>query len=164
MDYNNGIIRLFRGDSYSQPLPINIGTKLDPIYYNLTENDTLYFGLMEPNTAFEEAVVRKSFSMHSDKDNKGNILLKLSPQDTVNLTVGKYYYMVKLRSIDEFDNEHVKTIIPLTQFWLEGNNVDTDGNERYETGKYDIEHIIYEGGEITDEGILFEGGELEFDA
>ena len=160
MDHNNGIIRLLRGDSYCQPILINIGDKLNPTYYKLTERDTLYFGLMDPNQSFEDAVLKKRFDHTSDTDNNGNILLKLRPEDTLNIAVGKYYYMIKLQTIDAFGNSLVKTIVAPTQFWLEGNNVEPKGKERYEVGIYDIDHIILEGGQVTEDGIIFEGGEI----
>ena len=141
MDYTNGIIYLYRGDTYIAPIIINIGTKLNPINYQLKSGDSLYFGLMEPNQAFEEAVIKKVYNESSFKDENGNILLKIEPEDTLNLQTGKYYYMIKLKTVDKFNQEIVKTIIPLTQFFLEGNNIEPKGAERYEIDKYDIKNI-----------------------
>lgn len=160
MDYTNGIIYLYRGDTYTNPIIINVGTKLDPINYQLKSGDSLYFGLMEPNQSFEEAVLKKVYNYLSDTDSEGNVLLKLEPRDTLNLAVGKYYYMIKLRTKDTFGQETVKTIVPPTQFFLEGNNVEPKGTERYETGKYDIDHLVVEGGEVEDDHIIYEGGEI----
>lgn len=117
-----GIINLMRGDSFTAPIIINTGTTLEPKYYELQENDKLYFGLMEPNQAFEDAVMKKVYDFTSDKDTNGNILLRIEPQDTEKLLVGKYYYMIKLRTFDAFETECVKTIVKPTLFWLEGNN------------------------------------------
>lgn len=116
------IINLMRGDTYVSPIIINIGNKLYPEYYKLQENDCLYFGLMEPNQAFEDAVIKKKFTFDSLKDDNEDILLTLKPEDTENLLVGKYYYMVKLLTKDEYDNDLVRTIYPPTLFYLEGNN------------------------------------------
>ena len=82
MDYTNGIIYLFRGDSYTNPIIINVGTKLNPINYQLKQGDSLYFGLMEPNQSFEEAVLKKKYTYLNDTDSKGNTLLKIEPKDT----------------------------------------------------------------------------------
>ena len=122
MDYKNGIIYLFRGDSYSQPIIINIGTQLDPIIYKITDKDTLYFGLMEPNQSFEDAVLKKKYTSLDEKDDDGNILLNIEPDDTLNLLVGKYFYMIKLKTVQDSGKVTVKTIVPPTQFFLEGNN------------------------------------------
>ena len=145
----NGIIRLMRGDSFSTPIQINLGTKLNPNYYHLKAGDKLYFGLMEPNQAFEDAVVKKAFDFTSDKDINGDILLTLKPTDTEKLLVGQYYYSIKLRVIDTFGNEIVKTIVKPTLFWLEGNNPKQNNDKPYyEQGDYDIDRVIFEGGEI----------------
>ena len=160
MDYTNGIVHLLRGDSYTTPIKVNVGNKLNPIMYQLKQGDALYFGLMEPNQAFEEAVLKKKYTYLSDTDSSGNVLLKIEPNDTLNLAVGKYYYMIKLRTVDNFGQESVKTIVPPTQFFLEGNNITPKGNERYEVGKYDVDHLIVEGGEVEDDHIIFEGGEI----
>lgn len=144
----NGIITLMRGDSLTTPIYVNIGTKLSPKYYNLTSTDKLYFGLMEPNQAFEDAVLKKTFDFTSPQDGKGNTLLILKPTDTERLLVGKYYYMIKLKTIDIFGQEVVRTIVPPTLFWLEGNNVKTEEEPYYNEGKYEVDKIIFEGGEI----------------
>lgn len=146
---SNGIINLMRGDSFTTPILINIGTVLSPQYYTLRETDKLYFGLMEPNQAFEDAVVKKVFDFTSPQDGEGNTLLMLKPTDTEKLLVGKYYYMIKLRTIDAFGQEAVRTVIKPTLFWLEGNNVAQIDEPYYEQGHYEIDRIILDGGEIT---------------
>lgn len=143
------IITLMRGDSYTAPIYINIGTKLDPKLYRLGATDKLYFGLMEPNQAFEDAILKKTFDCTSPQDSSGNTLLMLTPSDTEKLLVGKYYYMIKLLTIDAFGQEAVRTIIKPTLFWLEGNNVKHEPLPYYDRGQYDIDRVVYEGGEIT---------------
>lgn len=149
MEHYNGIIRMFRGDSFSQPIKINLGSKLDDNYYQLTGRDTLYVGIMEPNKSFEEAVIRKKYTNADDTDKDGNTLFKLNPDDTLNLHVGKYFYMIKLKTIDMFGDTFIKTIVPPTQFWIEGNNPEIDdGKDRYEVNDYDVNHIILDGGDF----------------
>lgn len=159
----NGIINLMRGDSFTTPILINVGSKLSPKYYSLGNRDRLYFGLMEPNQAFEDAVVKKVYDHTSPQDAEGNTLLTLYPKDTERLLVGQYYYMIKLRTIDVFGQESVRTIVPPTLFWLNGNNPVADTDERHEEGKYDIDNVVFEGGEVDDTAvdiIIFEGGEI----
>ena len=108
---SNGIITLMRGDSFTSPILVNLGNKLIPNLYKLNEGDAMYFGLMEPNTAFEDAIFKKKFTCDSPKDEDGNILLMIHPQDTEKLLVGKYYYMIKLLTKDEFGNDFVRTIV-----------------------------------------------------
>ena len=145
---NNGIITLMRGDSFTHPIKINIGNKLYPKYYRLNSTDRLYFALMEPNQAFEDAVLKKVFDFTSPQDVDGNTLLILKPTDTEKLLVGKYYYMIKLRSVDAFGQEMVKTIVSPTLFWIEGNNVKIEEEPYYDKGHYEIDRVILEGGEI----------------
>ena len=145
---DNGIITLMRGDSFTAPICVNIGTKLTPIYYTLKETDRLYFGLMEPNQAFEDAVLKKVFDFTSPQDGEGNTLLMLTPTDTEKLLVGKYYYMIRLRSIDNFEQEVVKTVVNPTLFWLEGNNVEIEKEPYYNEESYKFDRIILDGGEI----------------
>ena len=145
----NGIITLMRGDSFTTPIYVNIGDKISPKYYKLSPTDKLYFALMEPNQAFEDAVLKKVFDFTSPQDNDGNTLLRLEPKDTEKLLVGKYYYMIKLRVMDMFGQESVKTIVKPTLFWLEGNNVIQEEEPYYDKGHYEIDRVIIDGGEIT---------------
>lgn len=156
----NGIIRLMRGDTLTTPIRVNIGTAMNPVYKKLDSNDNIYFALMEPNQAFEDAVLKKRYDWTSDTDSEGNVLLKLDSQDTQQLLVGKYYYMIKFRSVDEFGQEVVKTIVPPTLFWLEGNNPHQEETPYWKKGKYDIDEVVFEGGQIEDDHIVYEGGEI----
>lgn len=154
MDHTNGIVHLLRGDSYSVPIIVNLGDKLHPQIYTLNDNDRIYFGLMEPNKAFENAVVKKTFSNMSDTDENGNILLTLDPEDTLNLLVGKYYYMVKLKIVKD-GRTIVKTLIPPTQFFIDGNNPEKVECDIIITSTDSSDDIIYDEADI-----IFEGGEL----
>lgn len=163
IDYS-GIIRIMRGDSFRMPLPINMGTTMDPIYKQLGQNEFLYFGVMEPNQAFEDAVLKKKYDKDSEKDEDGNTLLILNPEDTLDLLVGTYYYSLKLVRKDSNNKvEYVKTLISPTQLWLLGNNPTQRGKRRHEVGKDDINQIVYDGGEesVDDKpttDIIYDGG------
>jgi hypothetical protein len=145
---SNGIINLMRGDSFTTPIYINLGSKLSPNMYKLKPGDSLYFGLMEPNQAFEDAILKKKFDFTSPADEEGNTLLTIKPTDTEKLLVGKYYYMIKFRTTDIFNQEMVRTIVPPTLFWLEGNNVKQE-EPYYDKEQYEIDRVIIEGGEIV---------------
>lgn len=147
----NGIITMMRGDSFETPIYINIGTHLEPVFYSLTERDRLYIGVMEPNMAFEDAVLKKVYTSSSPKDKEGNTLFILEPKDTQRLLVGKYYYMIKLRSFDDEGREKVKTILQPTLFWIDGNNPDLKKweDDYYEQDEYDIEEVHFEGEKLS---------------
>ena len=103
----NGIIQLNRGDSVSMPLFINKGTNMRPIRYKISENPStkVYFGVMEPNQPFENALIRKTF---------GDLIIELASYETENILPGKYYYQVKVL----FEDGNVSTVIPKTLFYI----------------------------------------------
>lgn len=110
----NGIITLNRGDSFTLEMDLNIGSAIEPVLYFMTENDRLYFAIMEPNQPFEEALVRKEFTK-DDQGANGDVVMIFSSTDTEFLLPGKYYYQVKLlRKEDE--NEFIDTVVSKTQF------------------------------------------------
>lgn len=110
------IINMFRGDSLDIPLNIRNGSAMHYEQYNLTNNDTIYFGLMEPNQKFEDAILKKVLTA-SDIDENNNLIIKLKPTDTVDLLPGKYYYSIKLKQ--NSDNSYdVYTLLKETEFWI----------------------------------------------
>lgn len=122
----NNIIVLNRGDTYEFDLTINDETSIDG-RYRLKENDALYLGIMDPGQPFETALIRKKVTVE-DTDAMGNINLVLSPEDTLDLLPGKYFYSVKLH-LDHYEYDpktkeiigqvdKVVTIINKTKFIL----------------------------------------------
>jgi hypothetical protein len=112
----NGIIELCRGDCLSVPLFINIGTKEHPVRFYIKRNPgcAVYLGVMEPNQKFENAVIRKRYDKESVVNEYGDILVHLTPKDTMYLSEGRYFYQVKI----EFENGSVNTIVPITQLYI----------------------------------------------
>lgn len=111
---DNGIIYLIRGDSLTCPITINIGNVLTPNWYKLQEGDKLYFGLLQPNEKFEDAIMKKVYDYYSEKNEDGDVLLKIFPEDTLKLAAGKYYYMIKLLKL----NGEVITLVKPTLFYI----------------------------------------------
>lgn len=107
---NVNIISVNRGDSFSVSLLINAGTELEPIPYHLKDEDKLYVGVMTTGSTFENALIKKRFN----KENMigDNVIISFTPEDTVNLLPGKYYYQVKLLTSDD----EVNTVIGKTPF------------------------------------------------
>lgn len=119
MSYN--IITLNRGDSYPFTLSIDDPNSQDGIY-RLKDDDTVYLGIMDPHQLFENALVRKRFTV-DDMDEAGNILVVIKPEDTIDLYPGIYYYAVKLHKSSPTNQEtgdpeidEVLTIINKTKF------------------------------------------------
>ena len=96
MIYNNGTIAVNRGDLFRAPLFINDGTVDEPIRYSLLDNpDTkIYFSIMQPNELFENATIRKIFTV-KDANSLGDVIITLTSRETYALRQGKYYYQIK---------------------------------------------------------------------
>lgn len=116
---NSGIVTVNRGDSFQFPITLNVGSSLDKSEYTLCDTDVLYLGIMEPNQPFETALIRKKFTFEDlDKDN--NIVIRFWPEDTVCVLPGKYYYQVKLQTIDQKTGKYdVTTVIDKTLFYIQ---------------------------------------------
>ena len=97
------IIKMNRGDTYEFNLTIDDEGSENGKYL-LQGNDTVYFGIMEPNSAFEQSLVKKIYT-EEDRDKDGNIFITIEPEDTEHLLPGVYYYSVKL----EVDHENGET-------------------------------------------------------
>lgn len=111
----NRIVSLSRGDNARIPLFINKGTQLAPIRYNVKESpDTqIYFGVMLPGGKFEDAIIKKKYTS-DNTNNYGDIVVEFTPEDTIYLDAGKYFYTVKA----VLPNGIVNTIIEKTEFWI----------------------------------------------
>ena len=116
----NGKITHYRGDTLSTPIYIFTGDRMWPTPYTLEEGDTLYLGIMEPGQAFEDAIVKKVYTKDSVKDSSNRPLFELKSEDTEFLAPGTYYYMLKLKKVEN-DNIIISTLIKPTIFWLLGN-------------------------------------------
>ena len=117
---SNGKITHYRGDTFREPLYIYEGNKLNFTDYQLEENDLIYFAIMEPHQAFEDAIVKKKYDINSEKDSVGNIIIDLKSIDTQYLLPGTYYYEVKIRKNAQDENESIETIITPTIWWMLG--------------------------------------------
>ena len=114
-------ITINRGDTVQFPFYVNeIGNMWAPVKSELEDADTVYFGIMEPNQNFENAIVKKVFNKYSQRDEEGDLLITLDPIDTLYLRPGKYYYSIKRKrvNIETFHVERVDTIVPNTLFYI----------------------------------------------
>lgn len=116
---SNGIITVNRGDSFEFPVTLNIGSDIARVEYQLTETDVLYLGIMEPNQPFETAIIRKKFT-HKDLDEDNNIKIRFWPEDTRFVLPGKYYYQIKLQTVDKNTGRlDVETVVDKTLFYIQ---------------------------------------------
>lgn len=107
------IIELNRGDTFEMPLFINIGTKFHYIRYIVSDNDTVYLSICEPNDRFEKGVIRKMYS-RDDVNENGDVVIKLTTEDTERIVPGCYYLEIKIK----FANGDISTIVPRRKFYL----------------------------------------------
>lgn len=116
----DGIITLSRGDTVQFPIFLNTGSDLEPVRYDLLEYDELYMAIMEPNQPFENAIVKKKFTMNSPKDQNGLTIIRLNHDDTKCLLPDKYFYQIKLRKYNELYQDYdVMTVVDKTLFWIQ---------------------------------------------
>lgn len=113
----NQIITLHRGDTFSCPIIIYVGNKIQSLVYNITDGDTLYVGIMEANQKFEDAIIKKVYTKE-DANHFGDVTLKLESDDTICLLPGTYYYQVKLESNGNSDSPTISTVIPRRKLFL----------------------------------------------
>ena len=112
----NGIITLNRGDTARLPLFINAGTEMNPVRYELQDTDKVYLGVMEPNSPFENAIIKKVYTKEDVNEN-GDIMVEFYSDDTVNLMPDDYYYEIKADIM--FNGQPwVNTIVPRTKFTI----------------------------------------------
>ena len=116
------IIKMNRGDTYEFNLTIDDEGSENGKYI-LQGNDTVYFGLMEPNSAFEQSLVRKSTNDCIKFDKDGNFFITIEPEDTEYLLPGVYYYSIKLevdhlqgKTYESIHIHKVITVINKTKF------------------------------------------------
>ena len=114
-----GIVEMFRGDSLELILDIRDGSAMVNDKYLISSNDTIYFALMEVNQKFENAILKKVYTVENI-DSEGNIKIKIFPSDTSSLLPGKYYYTIKMRHMNDNNNDpyDVYTLCKKTEFWL----------------------------------------------
>lgn len=113
---NNNIITLTRGDTAETTLVINIGTELEPILHELSGDECVFFGLMEPSCSFEDAILKKVFTKDDVIIDDGipYVHIIFNTEDTELLLPGVYYYSIKLYrpANSEHPRDLVDTIIP----------------------------------------------------
>ncbi len=123
---NNNMIIMNRGDTHEFDLIIEDANSSDGRYH-IQGDDTIYFGIMDPHQPFEDALVKKKFTV-DDADAEGNLIIVITPEDTLDLLPGTYYYSVKIHLQHEEINpetnevsayvDKVHTVINKTKLFL----------------------------------------------
>ena len=109
---SNGIITVNR-------VTLLFGCVGKPTRYELQDSDRLYLGIMEPNQPFETAIVRKMLK-GTDVPNGRRPVFRFWPEDTACLLPGKYYYQIKIETLDpQYNRYDVETIVDKTLFYIQ---------------------------------------------
>ncbi len=114
------IIKLNKGDSYEFPFVFK--DKNGALQF-LKTDEVIYFAIVLPNQAFEDAVIVKGYTAEDQNAENAELLIKITPNDTRQLSPGSYYYTLKyqrggtLDVINDLDNAvEVRTLIDRTKF------------------------------------------------
>ena len=123
----NNVISMVRGDTFKFDVTITDEGSSEGIYI-LSNQDILYFALMEPNKNFEDSILVKEYEAGVTPINEdGSITITLDADDTLNLFPGKYYYTIKLNKLKKADSEddssgedidEIITVIAKTEFFI----------------------------------------------
>ena len=92
----NYIITATHGDDFSFNYSINLGTPMQEDIYTLTDGDYLFLGVMEHNQDFEQALIKKTFTKDNIVIKTGEVNIKFTSKDTINVVPGEYRYEIKL--------------------------------------------------------------------
>ncbi len=108
------VVNVTRGDSCYITAQILDETS-NEIYY-LSDEDVAYFGVMDANQKFEDALIKKRLTKENMAED-GTLLIYFTPSDTVELIPGVYWYSLKLHKIKKDAKiDRVETIVANTKF------------------------------------------------
>lgn len=119
----NNSLTLIRGDTFVFPIELTFGTKFDPEYFYMSDDDKLYVGIREYNSLFDDSIVRKVYTTKSDEYDNGVVNFTLHPKDSELLITGTYYLCAKLfipaNTINNpSDTDVVRTVLKDTLFYI----------------------------------------------
>ena len=130
-------IYLSRGDDFSYTFPVYVDNSTTPYHFTPTDGCMLFFYIFLPNSINYQYVLRKTFKTNGeiitdimgndfsdvtyDNDNideKGNIIVRLTPDDTMSILPGEYKYQLRVQVLDEDDNLVLKTVTNRKDFYV----------------------------------------------
>ena len=130
-------IYLSRGDDFSYTFPVYVDNSETAYQFVETDGCMLFFYIFLPNSINYEFVLRKTFKTNGDIvtefeneedpqtisgnqniDNKGNIIVRLTPDDTMSILPGEYKYQIRVRVRDANNNLVLKTVTNRKDFYI----------------------------------------------
>ena len=110
----NGIIEVYRGDTFILPLSLNLGNPIQKDIFEMQEGDRAVLRIFRANDFWENYLVSKTATLSDVKENEF-VQYSFASSDTLFLESGIYFYEVKL--FYTRDNvENVTTLFPRKRF------------------------------------------------
>ena len=121
----NNVFTMNRGDTAFMEFKLNFELPEDVTL------DKLYLGITEPHQYFEDALIKKTFTLDStdntlpylelteNEDGTTSFSIQINPDDTVDIMPGIYYYEVKASGVidkNEEQTDFVTTLVQKTKF------------------------------------------------
>lgn len=130
-------IYLSRGDDFSYTFPVYVDNSDSAYDFVADDGCMLYFYIFLPNSINYEFVLRKTFKtngeivtelMNDDDpqvtynndniDPSGNIIVRLTPKDTMSILPGQYKYQIRVQVLDENNELVLKTVTNRKDFYV----------------------------------------------
>lgn len=131
-------IYLSRGDDFSYTFPVYVDNSETAYKFEKNDNCMLFFYIFIPNSINYEFVMKKTFgtdgniitefcddkspSTTSDNtniiDDNGNIIVRLTEDDTMKIFPGQYKYQIRVKVKDETGNLVLKTVTNRKDFYV----------------------------------------------
>ena len=130
-------IYLSRGDDFSYTFPVYVDNSETAYHFEANDGCMLFFYIFLPNSINYQFVLRKTFKTNGeiitdvmgndfsdvtyDNDNiddRGNIIVRLTSDDTMSILPGEYKYQLRVQVLDEDDNLVLKTVTNRKDFYV----------------------------------------------
>lgn len=130
-------IYLSRGDDFSYTFPVYVDNSETAYQFVEADGCMLFFYIFLPNSINYEFILRKTFKTDGDIvtdfeneddpqitsgnqniDSKGNIIVRLTPKDTMSILPGQYKYQIRVQVLDENNELVLKTVTNRKDFYV----------------------------------------------
>lgn len=130
-------IYLSRGDDFSYTFPVYVDNEKTAYHFEQDDGCMLFFYIFLPNSINYEFVLRKTFKTdgeiiteivdeyesevttgNDNIDENGNIIVRLTPNDTMSIRPGQYKYQIRVKVLDEDNNLVLKTVTNRKDFYV----------------------------------------------
>lgn len=130
-------IYLSRGDDFSYTFPVYVDNSETAYKFEKNDGCMLFFYIFLPNSIDYEFVMKKTFKTNGDivtetssstsskttqgnenVDENGNIIIRLTEEDTMKILPGQYKYQLRVNVKDSSGNLVLKTVTNRKDFYV----------------------------------------------